>query len=85
MLDKCDFYLASSSFEKEKMKTYPTFEDLPNRRGYGLKILKEYEKTYKIIQEIDWTLKSFLATNSSYNLRTSIIESAIIEKGLKNN
>jgi hypothetical protein len=85
MLDKCDFYLASSSFEKEKMKTYPTFEDLPNRRGYGLKILKDYENTYKIIQKIDWPSKSFLATNSSYNLRTSIIEHAIIEKGLKNN
>lgn len=84
MLDKCDFYLASSSFEKEKMKTYPTFEDLPNRRGYGIKILKDYENTYKIIQEIDWQSKSFLATNSSYNLRTSIIQSAVVEKGLKN-
>lgn len=84
MLDKCDFYLASSSFEKEKMTTYPSFEDLPNRRGYGLKILKNHEHVYKIIEKIDWTSKSFLATNSSYNLRTSIIENAIVEKGIKN-
>lgn len=82
MLDKCDFYLASSSFEREKMKIYPSFEDLPNRRGYGLKILKEYDKIYKIIESIDWPSKSFLATNSSYNLRKSIIETAIFENSL---
>ena len=79
MLDKCDFYLASSSFEREKMKIYPSFEDLPNRRGYGLKIIKDYEKIYKIIKNIDWPSKSFLATNSSYNLRKSIIENSIID------
>jgi hypothetical protein len=85
MLDKCDFYLASSSFEKEKMKIYPSFEDLPNRRGYGLKIVKDYDKIFKIIENIDWPSKSFLATNSSYNLRKSIIETAIVENGINNN
>jgi len=84
MLNKCDFYLASSSFEKDKMTVYPTFEDLPNRRGYGIKILKDYENVYNVIKNIDWTSESFLATNSSYNLRTSIIQNAIINKGIKN-
>lgn len=82
MLDKCDFYLASSSYEKEKMTIYPSFEDLPNRRGYGIKILKEYDKIFDIIQNINWPSKSFLATNSSYNLRTSIITETLIESGI---
>jgi hypothetical protein len=84
MLDKCDFYLASSSFEKEKMTFYPTFEDLPNRRGYGIKILKDYKNVCKVIKNIDWPNESFSSTNSSYNLRTSIIQSALIKKGIKN-
>jgi hypothetical protein len=84
MLDKCDFYLASSSFEKEKMTLYDNFEDLPNRRGYGIKIIKDHNKVSKVINGIDWPNLSFLATNSSFNLRTSIIKSALIERGLKN-
>lgn len=84
MLNNCDFYLASSSFEKENMRLYPSFEDLPNRRGYGIKIKKEYDRIYKIIQSIDWSSKSFLATNSSYNLRTSIIENALIDANIEN-
>lgn len=83
MLDKCDFYLASSSFEKEKMTLYPTFEDLPNRRGYGIKIIKDYKKVYNVIKNIDWPSKSFLATNSSFNLRTSIIQDAITNEGIR--
>jgi hypothetical protein len=67
------------------MKIYPSFEDLPNRRGYGLKIVKDYDKIFRIIENIDWSSKSFLATNSSYNLRKSIIETAIIENGINNN
>jgi hypothetical protein len=82
MLDKCDFYLASSSYEKEKMTIYSSFEDLPNRRGYGIKILKEFDKIFNIIQSIDWPSKSFLSTNSSYNLRTSIITETLIESGI---
>lgn len=82
MLDKCDFYLASSSYEKDKMTTYESFEELPNRRGYGIKIIKNYDKIYKIIKSIDWPSKSFLATNSSYNLRTSIITETLVEYGI---
>lgn len=83
MLDKCDFYLSSSSFEKEKMRLYPSFEDLPNRRGYGIKVIKDHNRINKIIKSIDWSSKSFMATNSSYNLRTSIIEDTLIKAGIK--
>jgi len=84
MLDKCDFYLASSSFEKEKMTLYNSFEELPNRRGYGIKVLKNKNLVQQIINNIDWPSLSFLATNSSYNLRTSIIKNALVVNGLKN-
>jgi len=53
MQDKCDVYLASSSFEESKMKTYSSFEELPNRRGYGIKILKDRENIFRIINSID--------------------------------
>jgi hypothetical protein len=82
MIGNCDFYLASSSYEKNNMTFYPSFEDLPNRRGYGIKILKDHDRISKIIKNIDWPNKSFLATNSSYNIRTSIIVETLIENGI---
>lgn len=84
MLNNCDYYIASSSFEKEKIKLYDSFEELPNRRGYGIKIKKDYERVSKIIENIDWPSKSFISTNSSYNIRTSKIVDAIIEMSVKN-
>jgi len=82
MHDKCHYYFASSSFDKSKMTHYPSFEDLPNRRGYGIVIMKERERVSEIIESIDWSEVSFLATNSSYNMRTSLILEALIENGL---
>jgi hypothetical protein len=82
MIGNCDIYLSSTTFEKSKMTYYDSFYDLPNQRGYGLKILKDYNRVYNLIKKIDWSKKSFLATNSSYNLRTSIIETALIDEGL---
>lgn len=64
------------------MTTYNSFEELPNRRGYGIKIIKNYDKIYKIIKSIDWPSKSFFTTNSSYNLRTSIITETLVEHGI---
>jgi len=84
MIGNCDFYLASSSYEKNNMTIYPSFEDLPNRRGYGIKILKDHDRISNIIKNIDWPNKSFLATNSSYNMRTSIIVETLIENGVIN-
>jgi len=82
MLDKCDVYLPSTCFNG--MKTYKSFEELPHRRGYGIVILKDKEKLKHIfLNEINWEKVSFLATNSSLNLRTSLIEDEIIKRGFK--
>jgi hypothetical protein len=85
MHDKCDYYFASTSFEKEKMKYYSSFEQLPHRRGYGLVILKDKDRVKNIIENINWPEESFLATNSSYNTRTSIISEALIKNGIIEN
>ena len=77
MLDKCDFYLPSTVFGKDNIKLYPTFEDLPQRRGYGIVILKEHQKLSKIIISIDWSEQAFASTNNAYNLRTDLIKKSI--------
>lgn len=82
MKDKCDYYFASSSFDKEKMTYYSSFDDLPNRRGYGLLILKGKKNIKNIVESINWPDNSFLATNSSYNMRTSLIVEALSKNGL---
>lgn len=82
MQDKCDYYFTSSSFEKAKMTYCSSFEELPNRRGYGLLILNDRERLVNIIESIDWPNESFLSTNSSYNMRTSKILDALIKNGI---
>lgn len=77
MLNKCDIYLPSTCFGKEAMKLYSSFEDLPNRKGYGIVFLKDKENMIKKSKEIDWSKISFLSTNSAYNLRTTLIIDAI--------
>ena len=84
MLYKCDLYLPSTCFHsvgKPQMKIYTDFETLPHRRGYGIVILKDKERVKKALQGIDWVNVSFLGTNSSLNLRTSLIEEALISQG----
>lgn len=84
MLYICDAYLPSTCFHSKtrpQMKLYESFESLPHRRGYGLVILKERDMVIKALQSIDWVKASFLGTNSSLNLRTSLIEQALIQKG----
>ena len=73
MLDKCDIYLPSTCFGKEAMKLYSSFEELPNRKGYGIVFLKDKENMIKKSKEIDWSKISFLSTNSACNLRTTLI------------
>lgn len=82
MHDSCDYYFALSSFDKAKMKYYYSFEELPNRIGYGLVILKDRDRVKSIIERISWPDESFLATNSSYNMRTSKILDALIKNGI---
>lgn len=84
MLYICDAYLPSTCFHSEsrpQMKLYNDFESLPHRRGYGVVILQERDKVMEALQDIDWVEASFLGTNSSLNLRTSLIEEALIQRG----
>ncbi len=88
MLYKCDLYLPSTCFHssgKPQMKIYEDFESLPHRRGYGIVILPNDEsvrvRVREALKSIDWVKISFLGTNSSLNLRTSLIEEALIDKG----
>lgn len=77
MLDKCDFYLPSTVFGKKKVKLYPTFEDLPLRRGYGIVILKEHQKLTQAIKKVKWEETAFPSTNGAYNLRMDLIEKGV--------
>ena len=79
MIGKCDLYLPSTTFSG--MKLYEEFEELPNRRGYGIVILQEKQKIKKLLRGTDWKEKSFKSTNSALNLRRSIIEDVIIQAG----
>lgn len=83
MLNKCDLYLPSTCFEN-KMAIYTDFEELPMRRGYGIKILKDNKNVYDTLKNTNWVEESFKSTNSALNLRFDIIENALIKKGYKN-
>ena len=76
-LNCCDYYLPSTVFGKEKVKLYDSFEDLPQRRGYG--IILEDKNLSSIITNINWSDYAFLSTNNASNLRTSLIVKAIEE------
>jgi hypothetical protein len=80
MLDMCDFYLPSTCFGVDKVKIYNDFESLPQRRGYGLKVVDGNERIAKIITEIEWSNVAFTSTNGAYNLRFDLIEWAIFKK-----
>ncbi|TPE57196.1 restriction endonuclease subunit M [[Mycoplasma] falconis] len=78
MIENCDFYLPSTCFEG--MQIYDSFYKLPNKRGYGVVILKDKNKILKVAKEIDWEKVSFKSTNGAVNLRTQLIINAIEEK-----
>ncbi|MBW7954311.1 restriction endonuclease subunit M [Candidatus Gracilibacteria bacterium] len=82
MLDKCDVYLPSTCFKG--MKAYNSFEELPNRRGYGIVFLQDKRKLKDLFfYKINWEKVSFLSTNSALNLRTSLIEQEVVNAGFK--
>jgi hypothetical protein len=54
---------------------YDDFEDLPQRRGYGIIIVDDSIR--EKIQSIDWSKVSFYSTNGASNLRSSLIINAI--------
>lgn len=76
-LDKCDIYLPSTCFGEDNMKVYSSFEELPQRRGYG--IILEDKELKDIITGIVWKDVAFFSTNGAINLRTSLIVRAIEE------
>ncbi len=73
MIDKCDIYLPSTCYGSDNMKTYKTFHELPNKRGYGITFTTDKAKNISIMKSIDWKSVAHKSTNSSYNLRTSSI------------
>lgn len=74
MIDKCHVYLPSTCFGKENVKCYNTFEDLPNKRGYGLIFIDNIDDNKQKAFDTNWSIIAFLSTNSAYNLRSSKIE-----------
>ena len=79
MLNKCDVYLPSTCFGKETMRMYNSFENLPNKKGYGIVFLTDKENLINKCKNIIWNEIAFLSTNSAYNLRVSLIIKAIIK------
>ena len=73
MFNKCDVYIPSTCFGKDKMKYYETFDDLPRRKGYGVVFYKNKEKNIEKFKKMNWTEIAFLSTNSAYNIRSSRI------------
>jgi len=72
MLDKCTFYLPSTCFGEENMKMYKSFNELPNKKGYGVVCHKNFD-----FSAIDWKKVCFKSTNSALNLRISLISVAL--------
>ncbi len=79
MLNKCDVYLPSTTFQG--MKAFTSFEELPHRRGYGVFIHNKKRDIKKILFEHDWSKTAFASTNSALNLRTSLIQQVIVAAG----
>lgn len=75
MIGKCDFYLPSTTFNDVFMTD--SFYNLPNKRGYGVILLKDKELIDKIVKSIDWHNISFKSTNGANNLRSQLIIEAI--------
>jgi len=73
MIEKCDIYLPSTCFGKKNMTYYTKFNELPNKRGYGLVFNKNKNILIDKVKKVDWTQIAFLSTNSALNLRTSQI------------
>lgn len=79
MLYACDVYLPSTCYAG--MKAYDNFDNLPHRRGYGVRVLQQRDILVDLLMTYDWATKAFKSTNSALNLRTGLIESVIVELG----
>jgi hypothetical protein len=83
-LNSCDVYLPTTCFGVDNMKLYYDFENLPQRRGYGIKILKDFDTVLEVFEKINWVDKSFKSTNGAFNLRFDLIEKSLSDYGIKN-
>lgn len=81
MIDKCDVYLPSTCFSG--MGAYRRFDDLPNKRGYGVVIHKNKVAIKKLLVKNDWKKTAFPSTNGALNLRSSLICDVVVEGGFK--
>ena len=79
MLYNCDVYIPSTCFTG--MCIYNSFESLPHRRGYGVKILKNKKEIKNIFRKCDLKKIAFKSTNGALNLRTSLIEGIVTQGG----
>ncbi len=80
MIDKCDVYLPSTCFQG--MKAYKNFEDLPNRRGYGVVFFNNHLDLDNLFyNKINWSDVAFVSTNGALNLRMDLIENELIKNG----
>jgi hypothetical protein len=73
MIGHCDIYLPSTCFGREKMRLYSSFNELPNKKGYGVVFFNNKTEMIEKASKVNWADASFLSTNSACNLRTSII------------
>lgn len=79
-LNSCDFYLPSTCFGSGAMAVYDNFEDLPQRRGYGIVVQSHDDEINAIMRETNWSDVAFVSTNGAYNLRFDIIQRHIWSK-----
>lgn len=79
MLNACHVYLPSTCYSG--MRAYKSFEDLPQRRGYGVYIHKNVRRIRNLLMNHDWESTAFQSTNGALNLRSSLIQAALIKEG----
>jgi hypothetical protein len=83
-LTTCDVYLPRTCFGINNMRAYDTFENLPNRRGYGVCFFEDKNNNSSITsraaraRQILWSDVAFRSTNAALNLRQSLICNACL-------
>ena len=79
----CDLYLPTTCF-KDNMMVYDNFDELPQKRGYGIIFLNDKDRLIELFNKTNWLDYSFTSTNGAYNLRFDLIEKVLIDNGYKN-
>ena len=66
------------------LKLYENFEELPQKRGYGIVILKNKDEITEVLKNTEWKDVCFMSTNGALNLRFDLIEKVLIENNFIN-